>query len=98
MDGESYVAEVDKVVPDGKHGPYAVAYCEQLGQLISFSLERASWEEKRWPSGGSIVVLTDLEKKRLGWRANKGRFFRPSDERLAAQQQKQHQKKRRIQK
>lgn len=69
---------VESINPSGKHGPYATASSE-IG-LITFSLETNVWKEKIWPETGTYVVLTELIKKRAGWRAQHGRFFGPSDE------------------
>ncbi|KKR45941.1 MAG: hypothetical protein A3G47_00995 [Candidatus Zambryskibacteria bacterium RIFCSPLOWO2_12_FULL_39_45] len=79
MENESYTAVVQKVMDNGKHGPYVVATNEKIG-TITFSLEPLVWQEKGRPERGNIVVLSEIRKKRAGWRANSGRFFRPSDE------------------
>ena len=76
---ERYEAVVEKVIPNGNHGPYAVAKHEVLG-LITFSLTQPVWKESHYPEGGSIVILSEINKKRAGWRANSGRFFKPFDE------------------
>ncbi|MBI2086589.1 MAG: hypothetical protein HYT69_00195 [Candidatus Zambryskibacteria bacterium] len=71
---------VQKVVPNGQHGPYAIAQDEdqKLGS-VTFSLTPDVWPEKRFPEPGSEVVLEDFQKKRAGWRAMSARFFRPED-------------------
>ena len=74
-----YIAMVEKTVPKGEHGPYAVASSEELG-TVTFSLDRSVWQEEDWPEGGNIVILSKLRKKRAGWRAHFGRFLQPSDE------------------
>ena len=79
MNDESYRAIVQKVFPDGRHGPYAKATSETLG-TVTFSLKPPVWEEKRFPDEGTYVILSGLTKKRAGWRADSGRFLRPSDE------------------
>jgi len=79
MDTETYRSIVQKVFLDGQHGPYAKATSEALG-TITFSLKPSVWEEKRFPEEGTYVVLSGLIKKRAGWRADSGRFLRPSDE------------------
>ncbi len=76
---ESYYAIVDSLDPKGKHGPYAIAKSESLGP-ISFSLKPSVWSENKWPELGTYVVLSGLTRKRAGWRAEQGRFLRPSDE------------------
>lgn len=75
----SYQAVVQTIVPGGKHGPYAVARSEELG-LITFSLDSKIWQESDWPESGTCVVLSQVRKKRAGWRAQHGRFFEPADE------------------
>lgn len=73
-------AVVQKVIREGKHGPFAVATSDKLDGSVTFSLEPTVWKEKDWPEEGVIVILEELLKKRAGWRAKKGRFFKPSDE------------------
>jgi len=73
-------AVVQKVVPKGKHGPFAVATSDQIEGSVTFSLDPTVWREKEWPEQGSVVLLGELQKKCAGWRAKIGRFFRPSDE------------------
>jgi hypothetical protein len=70
----SYVAKVTSVVPsDGVDG------------WITFSLESSkedeerAWKEEKLPVPGNKVVLWDIVMKNDGWRANKARFYRPSD-------------------
>lgn len=82
MHHDSYQATVDKVVPNGKHGSYAVARCQELG-CITFSLNSNVWKESEYPEPGMCVVLSQLRKKRAGWRAQQGRFFKPSDQQPA---------------
>lgn len=76
---ESYQAIVEKIIPNGHHGPYAVARCAAI-ESITFSLDKPVWQEKSWPEPGSYVVLSQVCKKRAGWRAECGRFMKPSDE------------------
>ena len=72
---------VEKVVRDGRHGPYAVALSSDARRLnITFSLNPEHWREETHPEEGSFVVLSHLSKKRAGWRAARGRFLKPSDE------------------
>ncbi len=78
MSNTNYIAIVEKLVRDGKHGSYAVASHPELGQ-ITFSLKPEVWSEKDWPERGTYVLLADVRKKRAGWRAMSGRFVRPSD-------------------
>jgi len=73
-------AIVQKVIKEGNHGPFAVATSDQLDGSVTFSLEPTVWQGSDWPEEGMIVFLDDLRKKRAGWRAKKGRFWKPSDE------------------
>lgn len=77
-DAKKYEGVVEKTIPNGKHGPYAVATVISLG-TVTFSLDSNVWKEGRIPDSGTIVVLWDLTKKVAGWRANHARFLRPSD-------------------
>lgn len=73
-------AVVQKVVSEGRHGPFAVATSDRLDGSVTFSLEPTIWQEKEWPEEGMYVLLGKLRRKRAGWRAKTGRFFKPSDE------------------
>ncbi len=73
-------AIVQKVIREGKHGPFAVATSDQLDGSVTFSLEPTVWTEDDWPEQGMVVILGKLIQKRAGWRAKEGRFFKPSDE------------------
>jgi len=86
---EEYRGVVEKIIPRGKHGPYAVACVPKVG-LVTFALDDEVWREKRWPDPGALVVLSDVRKKRAGWRAEDGRFVRPSDEQQQKQQQEEN--------
>jgi hypothetical protein len=78
-----YEAVVEKVVKDGKHGAYAVARCEALSFSITFSLSSPVWDEKDKPEEGTFVSLSDIRKKRAGWRAMSARYVRPTDKKSA---------------
>ena len=80
MEDSRIKAVVQDVIQKGKHGPYAVASTEGVKGTITFSLTEPVWKEKDWPEPGHQVVLADLRKKSAGWRAQEGRFLRPSDE------------------
>lgn len=80
MDRRAIRGIVQKIV-NGQHGLYAVATAEEVKGSITFSLEKPIWSEKGWPEKGTFVVLSELCKKRAGWRAMRARFLRPSDER-----------------
>jgi hypothetical protein len=73
-------AVVQKVIQEGKHGPFAVATSAQLEGSVTFSLEPAVWEENERPEEGMAVFLGKIRQKRAGWRAEQGRFWKPSDE------------------
>jgi len=79
-------ATVQKIVPTGRHGSYAVAGTNLVKGSITFSLGGGVWQEESWPESGSIVVLSQLVKKEAGWRAMRGRFLKPSDEAKSNQQ------------
>lgn len=79
---ENHPAVVEKVYPNGPHGAYAVARSEQLGS-VTFSLASPVWQEKDFPEPGIFVILSEIRRKRAGWRAHGGRFFTPSDEQRA---------------
>ncbi len=77
---EEYEAVVDKIIPEGRHGPYCVSRCEKLDNIVvTFSLKLPVWPEKTWPEPGTYVVLSEIRKKRAGWRAESARFMRPED-------------------
>ena len=80
MDGQDRVltAIVQKICPRGRHGPYAVAACEEIEALITFALSDDVWHEKRLPEKGDVVLLSDVRRRPAGWRAHEGRFLRPS--------------------
>ncbi|MBI1957114.1 MAG: hypothetical protein HYS44_01490 [Candidatus Niyogibacteria bacterium] len=73
-------AVVQKVIREGKHGPFAVATSNRLEGSVTFSLESTVWKEKERPEEGTMVFLGELRQKRAGWRAKHGRFWKPSDE------------------
>lgn len=80
------VAIVQKVIASGPHGPFAVTSSKGIEGSITVSLNPPAWQEEKWPDGGTMVVLDDVYKKRAGWRANAGRFYRPTDESLTQEQ------------
>lgn len=75
----SIKAVVQSVVPDGKHGAYAVATSENIDGSITFSLKPPIWNEEA-PESGEVVLLDKVRKKQAGWKANEVRYLRPSDE------------------
>lgn len=74
---EAIEVVVEKIIPKGKHGAYAVARSQTLG-TITFSLDSNVWREESWPELGTIVVLTKVSKRFAGWRALNGRLYTPS--------------------
>lgn len=80
---KKFKAVVQKVVKDGKHGPFAVATIEDFDGSVTFSLEPTVWQEDETPEAGEIVLLLRIRKKRAGWRAKQGRYYTPSDEQTA---------------
>jgi hypothetical protein len=70
---------VEKVVPAGRYGPYAVVRDSELG-AITLSLSPPVWNENANPEPGTYVVLSQIRKRRAGWRAMSGRFMKPSDQ------------------
>lgn len=88
MEKESYIGVVEKIITDGPHGPYAlVTKVEPLGS-VTFSLRPPVWNEDDLPEPGMYVVLEKVRRKRAGWRANSGRFLKPSDQQPIAVQKK----------
>lgn len=80
MTNESaYRAVVEKIITRGPYGPYAVARSDELGS-ITFSLDRAVWQEADIPEPGVYVTLSQIRRNRGGWRAKHGRYVMPSDE------------------
>lgn len=77
MDKKTYNGIVQKIFPQGSHGPYAKASSD-IG-TITFSLLPKVWKESRPPEEGEFVVLSEVTMKRAGWRAGSGRFYGPSD-------------------
>ncbi len=87
-ENKNYQGIVEKVILDGKHGPYVVARNEELGS-VTFSLDNKVWQEKDQPEPGMWVVLSLIRKKPAGWRAQLGRYFIPSDVKQTGKSQKQ---------
>ncbi len=74
-----YVAVVGSIVAHGKHGAYAVSHCKQVDGAVTFGLNTPVWMECDWPEPGMEVLVTELRKKRAGWRAMKARYVQPED-------------------
>jgi hypothetical protein len=68
---ESVKAVVQKVIREGKHGPFAVATSDQLKGSVTFSLEPTVWQESDQPEEGMYVFLGNIRQKRAGWRITK---------------------------
>lgn len=81
-------ATVQSVDLHGQWGPYATATARGVKGTITFSLDGNVWHEHSIPERGSFVMLSELQKKRKGWRAMSARLFSPADEALSAMQQK----------
>ena len=79
MEDKLYIAIVEKVILNGRHGPYAVARCEGL-DIVTFSLQLPVWSDVDFPEPGMCILLSKVRKKRAGWRAFAARFIEPSDE------------------
>lgn len=81
------VAGVVQRIVEGKHGAYVVVSVPEVKDgSVTFSLDRSVWKEKRLPERGVVVVLSELQKKRGGWRALHARFFKLSDEKERGEQ------------
>lgn len=77
-------AVVQKVVPEGKHGPFIVLTAEGFKGSITLSLEELrAWQGDNWPEQGEFIALKEVIQKRAGWRAKSGRYWNPSDEQTA---------------
>lgn len=79
-------AVVEKVFTKGPHGPYAIATTQAFTGSVTFSLEPNVWQEQGHPAPGEVVFLYELREKRQGWRAKKGRYWMPSDEQTAMEE------------
>lgn len=97
------LAIITKVV-NGDHGFYAVTISSFNGQdiYITFSLEKGVLEEDialtphvLQQLSGISVVLSNIVKKKKGWRALHARFYKPSDEEPFARQDSQNSDERR---
>ena len=80
-------AVVERVVLDGPHGPFVITTSKAFTGSVTFSLERNVWQEHGHPEPGEVVFLYELREKRQGWRAKKGRYWKPSDEQTAQEEE-----------
>lgn len=71
-------ATVQRIILNGKHGPYAVASLKRDKEsvFVTFSLSQPVWREDGLPEEGNIVILKDIRKKKAGWRAYIASFVR----------------------
>jgi hypothetical protein len=67
----------------GNHGRFVVTTSDSVVGSITFSLDEKVWQEASDPEPGEYVVLSDLRRKRAGWRAHSARHVRPDDDVLA---------------
>ena len=74
------IRAVVQKVAEGEHGLYAIATSPEVKGSITFSLVNGVWQDRGVPDKGMHVMLSDLRRKRAGWRAMSGRFVRPSDD------------------
>jgi hypothetical protein len=79
---DTFHAIVQSVHLRGPHGPYAFAMTEEGAETkkVTFSLNENVWQESEMPEEGVYVVISQLRKKRKGWRAYHARFLTPADE------------------
>lgn len=80
-------AVVERVVLDGPHGPFVITTTKAFSGSVTFSLEHNVWQEHGHPEPGEVVFLYELREKRQGWRAKKGRYWKPSDEQTAQEEE-----------
>lgn len=78
------IGMIQKIVLEGKHGPYAVTSVEGIEGSVTFSLQPSVWHEKNHPELGTRVVLGDLRMKRAGWKALSARYVTPHDKQSAS--------------
>jgi hypothetical protein len=76
-------ATVQKIV-NGRHGRYAVATSEDVLGSITFSLSFPYWKEVEDPDPGTIVNLSNLRKKKDGWRAMRARDIKLEEKESSA--------------
>jgi len=78
---KEYIKAITQRVKEGREGRlYVVATTEELKGSVTFSLDKSCWQENSMPERGTVVVLSELRKKKAGWRAMKARYFKPYDE------------------
>ncbi len=64
----------------GSHGRFVVTTSDSVIGSITFSLDESVWQERSDPEPGEYVILSDLRRKRAGWRAHSARHVRPGDD------------------
>lgn len=77
VDKRVYEGIVEKVYPNGKHGPYAVTREPTLGS-VTISLDPT--QEEEWPDPGTLVQLFKIRSKRAGYRAGEWQIVGPPDD------------------
>lgn len=85
---KAVIGILQDIIHNGDHGPYGVATLKDSSikdkkNSVTFSLCKHVWEDDRLPNQtdfGCHLVLEDLTKKDVGWRANKARFYRLDDQ------------------
>jgi len=70
---------VEKIIPKGRHGPYAVGRHDEKGR-ITFSLTEEVWTGDSNPEPGEIVYLSDLHEMQKGWRAHRAQRNAPNQQ------------------
>ena len=81
---QKQIHAVVQMVVEGDRGPYAVATASDFEGSITFSLDPSVWQESIRPGRGTHVILSNLERKQAGWRANKVRLLQPEDEQASS--------------
>ena len=66
-------------IRQGTHGRYVVTTSQEVEGSITFALDSTVWKEDDDPEQGITVILTDIRRKRSGWRAMSARYLRPGD-------------------
>lgn len=89
-----YRTIIDKVLEEGKRGPFIICWCKDLG--VSVAVLREKWKDEKEPEFGDVVALRGLyahmRKRngtgpRMGWRAESARLWRPEDEKEMEEQE-----------
>src|SRR4030067_735372 len=81
---QKQIHAIVQMVVEGDRGPYAVVTASDFEGSITFSLDPSVWQESIRPGRGTHVILSNLERKQAGWRANKVRLLQPEDEQASS--------------